>query len=1186
MSGSSLRALGACVALVLVLSTALGATGAPTLVADLSESLRPRSSNPGAIYRLGEHVVFAASDPAFGWELRALHLDSFRIELLVDATPGTGDSDVHFVGELAGRLFYSSGPVDRSVLYLTDGTRAGTREVVDSSGAQIVWQSPDPKTFGARLILGGLDATTGRPGLWSVDREGRAERLWLDRSEGLLHASIAGLATTDSLLFFRELSEDDVTTNVWASDGTRAGTRRVTSLALFPDYPVMATADRFLFSGRVLDEAGTRSYLYSTDGTDAGTVALGEWGENAGEGSPRLLGANRDRAYFETSMSPGSPGLWMTDGTAAGTRQIPRPADASPIGESGIPVVWFDDEFIFWAGSWTDGGGFPEFSADYWSHDGSESPPKRLRTGALAEHPWLPPLVPLGNRLLFISLDASGQRQEIWSRSRGSAEVEQLSELCPTFCADFESISGVELGESVLYELVIRSSIFGSSWIVARSDGTVEGTRMLFRNGTAQTNIAPGYSGGAAEVEGGYVVYGWNGSTGGEPWFLDEITGDLRLMQNLEPENGPSSPSRLLSSGAELYFFTPELEGVQGPWRLRQGGSPETLSPPPCYASFAFEPRGQVGGRVLFESESGCLVSFDPATSTWEVLLENLGFGEASETLVAGQGVAYFLRAGAELWRTDGTAVGTQIVATPSIGNFLAIVGATPSHVFLQSWWYDQRLFSVRIADGVAEPLAELSPFDLWRSAEEARALDSRFFFTSRTTPEVETLWTSTGPAAETFALWRSATNERVLDLYEFGGDLFFVVAGESAALWRSDGTATGTRLVADLGRLSANADDTRARPGVVLDGRLYFVSENAASGAELWSSDGTAAGTLLHDLVPGVVGSEPRELTAVDGKLFFSAADPAFGREIWSFDPATRRALPAGDIADGALSSVPEELTAVGRTLFFAADDGIHGRELWKLDTAAPPAPCVPSSGRLCLLGGRFEFEAFWRDFRDRSGRAAGTALTDGSAYLSFFDGSGPEVMVKLVEVCAPSGRAETWIYAAGLTNLEVTLAMRESRTDERLEWRNELGRLFEPRVAAIAGGDCGPQGSTAVEADEPGETSLPLLGGRFAAEVDWVTATGEWRSATAVPMDDRSGYFWFWRDLYPEVLVRMVDACGAPGFDNFWLLAGGLTDVEVHLTVTDSWSGEVVHHESRRGSLFAPMLETAAFRVCAATP
>ena len=57
--------------------------------------------------------------------------------------------------------------------------------------------------------------------------------------------------------------------------------------------------------------------------------------------------------------------------------------------------------------------------------------------------------------------------------------------------------------------------------------------------------------------------------------------------------------------------------------------------------------------------------------------------------------VAYFMRAGSELWRTDGTFVGTQPVAAPLIGDSLAIVGATPSHVFLRSRWYDQRLFSV-----------------------------------------------------------------------------------------------------------------------------------------------------------------------------------------------------------------------------------------------------------------------------------------------------------------------------------------------------------------------------------------------------------------------------------------------------------------------------------------------------------
>ena len=117
------------------------------------------------------------------------------------------------------------------------------------------------------------------------------------------------------------------------------------------------------------------------------------------------------------------------------------------------------------------------------------------------------------------------------------------------------------------------------------------------------------------------------------------------------------------------------------------------------------------------------------------------------------------------------------------------------------------------------------------------------------------------------------------LDLYELAGELFFVVAGERAALWRSDGTVTGTRLVADLGRLRANADDTRAHSGLELEGRLYFVGENAVAGAELWSSNGTQVGTRLHDLVPGIVGSEPRELTAVAGELYFSAAGPGFGR-------------------------------------------------------------------------------------------------------------------------------------------------------------------------------------------------------------------------------------------------------------------------------------------------------------------
>ncbi|MGH9361411.1 MAG: ELWxxDGT repeat protein, partial [Thermoanaerobaculia bacterium] len=53
----------------------------------------------------------------------------------------------------------------------------------------------------------------------------------------------------------------------------------------------------------------------------------------------------------------------------------------------------------------------------------------------------------------------------------------------------------------------------------------------------------------------------------------------------------------------------------------------------------------------------------------------------------------------------------------------------------------------------------------------------------------------------------------------------------------------------------------------------LYFAVETDPWGRELWKTDGTAAGTVLvEDIVPGVVGSDPQNLTAVGGRLFFSA--------------------------------------------------------------------------------------------------------------------------------------------------------------------------------------------------------------------------------------------------------------------------------------------------------------------------
>jgi ELWxxDGT repeat protein len=113
--------------------------------------------------------------------------------------------------------------------------------------------------------------------------------------------------------------------------------------------------------------------------------------------------------------------------------------------------------------------------------------------------------------------------------------------------------------------------------------------------------------------------------------------------------------------------------------------------------------------------------------------------------------------------------------------------------------------------------------------------------------------------------------------------------------LWRSDGTPTGTTLVKDVwpGPAEFPASDEFCQYGpqflTGLGDAIYFVSTEPTYGAELWTSDGTAPGTrLVADIRPGdddygfPYGSSPRELTPVSGRLFFAADDGTHGLELW----------------------------------------------------------------------------------------------------------------------------------------------------------------------------------------------------------------------------------------------------------------------------------------------------------------
>ncbi len=84
------------------------------------------------------------------------------------------------------------------------------------------------------------------------------------------------------------------------------------------------------------------------------------------------------------------------------------------------------------------------------------------------------------------------------------------------------------------------------------------------------------------------------------------------------------------------------------------------------------------------------------------------------------------------------------------------------------------------------------------------------------------------------------------------------------------------------------NAGSGSSNPSAFADmnGTGYFAATSAATGRELWKTDGTPAGTVLFkDINPGVGSSNPSSFLVANGTLYFSANDGTNGAALWKSD-------------------------------------------------------------------------------------------------------------------------------------------------------------------------------------------------------------------------------------------------------------------------------------------------------------
>ena len=447
--------------------------------------------------------------------------------------------------------------------------------------------------------------------------------------------------------------------DLWASDGTAAGTARLAATGILPSPYIpldfAALGGRLVFTA--LDPASGRQ-PFASDLTPAGTDVFDRIGGLlAASSRPLGLTAAGGRAVF-TACGDSAAGLWGSDGTPAGTVLLPgteRPCEANPdfdIFRSAGGLAYFDFDGQLWRTDGTPGGTAPILG----------------QTASVKAS--------LGDRLLFVTDPADntprpgGRDFTFWTTDgtpQGTREA-----FTYRFDSGADRFSFTAAGGLVYF----LAAAPGSGYALWRTDGTLAGTFPLLEG--LQQNSGPQIAslGGriyfiawARSVDGSYELWSSDGTAAGTAPVFPDIAGPR-----------PLAPYGLTAFRGALYFFAqPANDRDRGLWRsdgtaagTRLLRALERPAGDPFANEFYPSALTPVGDQLFFAANvagSGPEIWKTDGTRAGTVLVKDIAPGPASSRpgeLTAAGGRLYFTANdgvhGDELWQSDGTAAGTTLV--------------------------------------------------------------------------------------------------------------------------------------------------------------------------------------------------------------------------------------------------------------------------------------------------------------------------------------------------------------------------------------------------------------------------------------------------------------------------------------------------------------------------------------------
>jgi ELWxxDGT repeat protein len=691
-------------------------------------------------------------------------------------------------------------------LWRSDGTPDGTQLVAD---IRLGWNSSWPEQLtvvGDGVYFVADDGATGDE-LWRYDgAEGTAE-LVRDIRPGSSGSLPSNLTAFNGLLIFRA---DDGTHGgeFWRSDGTTAGTELIADLSPGTASTLswnslrktIALQDLVLFSS-------TFGNLGVTDGTTEGTAVVKT---GIVDSSPGFLRVAVNRALFSGVGVTAAGEPWISDGSDVGTYRV---AEINPSSSAlAFPPQWnvLGDSVLFGA---DDG----ERGAELWHMTTAGGDVRMVADLApLTNGSYPAPLGVTAGRMLFSAYTQTTGR-ELWSSAGAAADTALIFESRPGASADGEMlVSPVPDAGPILFVAE------GDLW---RTDGSAAGTTRVYDFSSPGAWID-------APVRAGeqWFFPAVTSAAGQELWVSDGTTGGTRMVRDIRPGGASANVHDVIAVGDRVFFVA--NDGVSGEELWVSDGTPagtelvENLFPTPFPAGIQ---SGAAVGDILIAS----------VASIGRTLVRSDGTAEGTYALpgnspeqVTGSGARVFFSAvaldeqqqslGRELWVTDGTVEGTRLVADIFTGS------------------------------GSSDP-------------QDLANANGVLYFTADDGVHGRELWRSDGTAGGTYM---------VRDIRP----------GALSGL-----APEPTTTPADNNTGFVDVPETL----VAAAGQVYFAADDGVHGVELWRSNGSAGGTrLVADLAPGAASSSPRPMLAAGGRVYLSVLDESIGRELWAVPAAI-----AGDL-------------------------------------------------------------------------------------------------------------------------------------------------------------------------------------------------------------------------------------------------------------------------------------------------